>query len=144
MTLDNRVVLDSGINQNTTLLFADGGLGVDNTHYITLTANISDTTQIFSLDRALVESTLNNGCVYYPVSILGRTVLITLMQRRIPYINGLRQSKYHFLSLFFRVADHEHLQYPIGRYSSTVRVDSQPQFYLLFLHLERNVGGSQC
>ncbi|EIM84657.1 uncharacterized protein STEHIDRAFT_112247 [Stereum hirsutum FP-91666 SS1] len=61
VTLDNRVVLDSGINQNKTLLFADGELGVDNTHYITLTANISDTSQILALDRALVESTLNNG-----------------------------------------------------------------------------------
>lgn len=90
VTLDNRVVLDSGINQNSTLLYADGGLGVDNTHYITLTANISDTSQILALDRALVESTLSNGYVYHPASILGRKVLITLMQGRIPYINGLR------------------------------------------------------
>lgn len=79
VTLDNRVVFDSGISQNTTLLFANSELGVDNTHYITLTANISDTSQILALDRALVESTLNNGCVYNAVSILGCTVLITLV-----------------------------------------------------------------
>lgn len=65
VTLDNRVVLEAGIDNYTNVLFADADLGQDDTHFITITVNISEpnTKQIFGLDRAVIESGLSNGWV---------------------------------------------------------------------------------
>lgn len=59
--LDDQTVLEGDVNPNTTVLYSNGKLGGDDSHVISVSVGINDTSQIFGLDSAIVESSLTNG-----------------------------------------------------------------------------------